>query len=80
MNPTDDLTPKEIEDQYRKIRSAAVQFWLTMVVLCVLGAAFVGAPVVFIALAVVHTAGLPFVLAYARRWREGLLPPKGLSR
>jgi hypothetical protein len=72
MSTTDELTPKEIEDQYRKIRSAAVQFCLTMVVLCVLGAAFIGAPVAFIALAAVHTAGLPFVLGYARRWREGL--------
>jgi hypothetical protein len=76
MTLADELTPKEIEDQYGKIRSAAVQFWLTMVALCVLGAAVVGAPLLFIALAAVHTAGLPFVLAYARRWRDGLLSAK----
>ena len=76
MTLTHELTPKEIEDQYGKIRSAAVQFWLTMVILCGLGAAFVGAPLFFGGLAAVHTAGLPFVLAYARRWRDGLLAAK----
>jgi hypothetical protein len=34
---------------------------------------FVGWPAIFVALAAVHTGGLPFVLAYARRWRDGLL-------
>jgi hypothetical protein len=67
------LTPAEVEDQYRKIRSAAVQSWLTMLVVCASGAVFLGWPAIFAALAAVHTCGLPFVLAYARRWRDGLL-------
>jgi hypothetical protein len=74
MRPTDELTAVEIENQYRKIRSAAFQSWVTIVVVCALGVAFVGAPVVFVAVAAVHTAGLPLVLSYARRWRRGLLP------
>ena len=57
-------------DQYGKIRSAALQSWITMLVVCGLGVAFVGAPIVFIALAALHTAGLPFVLLYVRRSRE----------
>jgi len=71
------LTPAEVEDQYRKIRSAAVQSWLTMLVVCASGAVFVGWPAIFAALAAVHTCGLPFVLAYARRWRDGLLHEAG---
>jgi hypothetical protein len=67
------LTPAEVEDQYRKIRSAAVQSWLTVLVVCASGAVFVGWAAFFAALAAVHTCGLPFVLAYARRWRDGLL-------
>jgi O-antigen ligase len=64
------LTPEEIVDQYGKIRSAALQSWITMLVVCGLGVAFVGAPIVFIVLAALHTAGLPFVLLYVRRSRE----------
>jgi hypothetical protein len=67
------LTRAEIEDQYGKIRSAAIQSWLTMLVVCGVGVLFVGWPAVFGAIAAVHTGGLPFVLGYARRWRDGLL-------
>ena len=48
-----------------------------MLVVCAGGAVFVGWPAIFAALAAVHTCGLPFVLAYARRWREGLLHEAG---
>ena len=44
-----------------------------MLVVCASGAVFLGWPAIFAALAAVHTCGLPFVLAYARRWRDGLL-------
>jgi hypothetical protein len=67
------LTPQEIESQYGKIRGAALQSWLTVLIVCGLGVVFVDVPVVFGALAALHTAGLPFVLGYARRWRDGLL-------
>jgi hypothetical protein len=67
------LTPAEVEDQYGKIRSAALQSWLSMMLVCAVGIVLVGVPAVFIALAAVHSVGLPFVLAFARRWRDGLL-------
>jgi hypothetical protein len=67
------MTPEEIEEQFGKIRSAAIQAWVTMLLVCGLGVAFVGLPVLFVGLATVHTAGLPFVLSYVRRSRDRLL-------
>jgi hypothetical protein len=67
------MTPEEIEAQYAKIRSAALQFWLSIVLLCAIGTVILGLPVLFAAIALFHTAGLPFVLSYIRRWREAAL-------
>ena len=69
----DHLTLQEIDEQYGKIRGAALQSWVTMLIGCGFGVAFLGMPAVFGALAVLHTAGLPFVLAFVRRWRDGLV-------
>jgi hypothetical protein len=67
------LTAADVEHQYGQIRGAVVQSWLSMLILYALGFVFLGLPALFGTLAVIHTVGTPFLLAYARRWRDRLL-------